>query len=573
MRFKANNLSWNIDFVNEDKSLMNSDNGMYFGLTEYKSQQISIRTGLSKEMTRETVIHELVHCFLFSFGVCGFTSLNEEQVCNFVGSHLDKIYDITEKVYEGVIMLTEQEIRYFISDDAGSQRKRKAREAQRYYEGEHDILNYRMFYYNSDGDLVEDTTRSNIKISHPFFTELVDQQVQYMLSVDDSFVRSDVEGLQSKLDEYFDEDFKAELTDLLTGTITKGFDYLFAYQNEHDRLAFQYADSLGVIEVRAKDTDDNCNYVIYWYIDRIAKNNKVIKRIQVWDEEKTTYYVQNDEGGIDLDESVDINPRPHVIYERDNSLYYKPFGFIPFFRLDNNKKQISNLKAIKGIIDDYDIMSCGLSNNLADFDHPLHVVRGFEGDNLDELSQNLKTKKTIGVDSEGGVEVHTVDIPYQARLTKMEQDEKNIYRFGMGFNSAQIGDGNITNIVIKSRYALLDLKCNKLEIKLKQFLKKIVKVVIDEINNKNNSAYKVEDVWFDFKREVMTNASDNAQIYKTEAETKQIEINTILGLHGVIDDKNVIKSICDVLELDYEEVKNNIPDEFEDDPLKVLGDE
>lgn len=470
-------------------------------------------------------------------------------------------------------MLTEQEIRYFISDDAGSQRKRKAREAQRYYEGEHDILNYRMFYYNSDGGLVEDTTRSNIKISHPFFTELVDQQVQYMLSGDDSFVRSDVEGLQSKLDEYFDEDFKAELTDLLTGTITKGFDYLFAYQNEHDRLAFQYADSLGVIEVRAKNTDDNCNYVIYWYIDRIAKNNKVIKRIQVWDDEKTTYYVQNDEGGIDLDESVDINPRPHVIYERDNSLYYKPFGFIPFFRLDNNKKQISNLKAIKGIIDDYDIMSCGLSNNLADFDHPLHVVRGFEGDNLDELSQNLKTKKTIGVDSEGGVEVHTVDIPYQARLTKMEQDEKNIYRFGMGFNSAQIGDGNITNIVIKSRYALLDLKCNKLEIKLKQFLKKIVKVVIDEINKKNNSAYKVEDVWFDFKREVMTNASDNAQIYKTEAETKQIEINTILGLHGVIDDKNVIKSICDVLELDYEEVKNNIPDEFEDDPLKVLGDE
>lgn len=470
-------------------------------------------------------------------------------------------------------MLTEQEIRYFISDDAGSQRKRKSREAQRYYEGEHDILNYRMFYYNSDGELVEDTTRSNIKISHPFFTELVDQQVQYMLSGDDSFVRSDVEGLQSKLDEYFDEDFKAELTDLLTGTITKGFDYLFAYQNEHDRLAFQYADSLGVIEVRAKDTDDNCNYVIYWYIDRIAKNNKVIKRIQVWDDEKTTYYVQNDEGGIDLDDSVDINPRPHVIYERDNSLYYKPFGFIPFFRLDNNKKQISNLKAIKGIIDDYDIMSCGLSNNLADFDHPLHVVRGFEGDNLDELSQNLKTKKTIGVDSEGGVEVHTVDIPYQARLTKMEQDEKNIYRFGMGFNSAQIGDGNITNIVIKSRYALLDLKCNKLEIKLKQFLKKIVKVVIDEINSKNNSAYKVEDVWFDFKREVMTNASDNAQIYKTEAETRQIEINTILGLHGVIDDKNVIKSICDVLELDYEEVKNNIPDEFEDDPLKVLDDE
>ena len=40
----------------------------------------------------------------------------------------------------------------------------------------------------------------------------------------------------------------------------------------------------------------------------------------------------------------------------------------------------------------------------------------------------------------------------------------------MGFNSAQIGDGNITNVVIKSRYALLDLMCYKLKKNLKKFL-------------------------------------------------------------------------------------------------------
>jgi len=63
----------------------------------------------------------------------------------------------------------------------------------------------------------------------------------------------------------------------------------------------------------------------------------------------------------------------------------------------------------------------------------------------------------------------------------MELDGQNIYRFGMGFNSLQVGDGNITNVVIKSRYSLLDLKCNKKEKQLKKFLKKIVKVVLDEI--------------------------------------------------------------------------------------------
>lgn len=87
-------------------------------------------------------------------------------------------------------MIKIDEIKKYISDDFNSEVKRKARKAVGYYEGKHDIQRMRLFYYNADGELVEDTTRSNIKISHPFFTELVDQQVQYMLS-GDSFIKSD----------------------------------------------------------------------------------------------------------------------------------------------------------------------------------------------------------------------------------------------------------------------------------------------------------------------------------------------------------------------------------------------
>lgn len=205
------------------------------------------------------------------------------------------------------------------------------------------------------------------------------------------------------------------------------------------------------------------------------------------------------------------------------------------------------------------MMSCGLSNNLADFDHPIHVVKGFQGDNLEELAVNLKTKKMIGTDENGGLEVHTLDIPYQARLTKMEQDEKNIYRFGMGFNSAQLGDGNITNVVIKSRYALLDLKCNKLEARLRQFLKRIVEVVLLEINRIDDTDYSISDVWFCFDREIITNASDNASIEKTDAEKQQIQINTILGLQGILDDETIVQNICEILDLDYKDIKSRLP--------------
>lgn len=474
-------------------------------------------------------------------------------------------------------MLKESEILHFISEDKTSMKKQLAKVGQKYYEAEHDILQYRMFYFNSDGKLVEDTTRSNMKIPHPFFTELVDQAVQYMLSGKNEtgelkLMKSDLPELQKRLDEYFDDDFISELSEVLTGTMSKGFDYMYAYMNAEGRLAFQHADSLGVVEVRAKDTDDGCEYVIFWYVDRIAKQNKTIKRIQVWDKKETHFFVQEEDGKLLKDESEKVNPRPHVIYkkDKDDATYYENFGFIPFFRLDNNRKQFSGLKPIKPLIDDYDIMSCGLSNNLADFDHPLHVVKGFKGDNLDELQVNLKTKKMIGVGNEGGVEVHTVDIPYQARVAKMTEDEKNIYRFGMGFNSAQLGDGNVTNVVIKSRYALLDLKCNKLEIRMKQFLKKILKVVLAEINRIDETNYQIKDVYFNLKREIMTNASDNATIEKTDAERKQVEINTLLSLANVLDDETIIQNICEVLDLSYEDIKGKLPKA--DDDLTGLED-
>ncbi len=465
-------------------------------------------------------------------------------------------------------MLTVNEIKTFIDNDRSSIKKKLAETGLRYYEADHDIKNYRIFFIDADGQIQEDKTKSNIKISHPFFTELVDQEVQYMLSGKDGFVLSDDPALQAELDAYFNdnEDFVSELYEVLTGCVSKGFEYMYAYKNTDGKTAFQCADSMGVVEVRAKETDDGCEYVIFWYVDRIGKDNKKITRIQVWDDKQTFFYCQEGDGKIIPDASVELNPRPHTIWKEKDGTYYEGFGFIPFFRLDNCKKQFSGLKPIKHLIDDYDLMSCGLSNNIQDTNEALYVVKGFQGDNLDELMLNVKTKKHIGVDEDGDVEIRTIDIPYQARQTKLDLDEKNIYRFGMGFNSAQLGDGNITNIVIKSRYALLDLKCNKLEIRLKQFMRKLLKVVLAEINDMNGTDYQMKDVYFNFEREVMTNAADNAQIELADAQKQQVQITTLLNLATYLDEETLMQNICDVLDIDYEEIKDKLPKQEAHDP-------
>ena len=464
-------------------------------------------------------------------------------------------------------MLSEAEIKKLIENDAVSDRKRQAAVGQRYYEAEHDILNYRMFYYNADGVLVEDKARSNSRICHPFFTEHVDQLVAFILSFDENPIqaKATAEGLQDHLDVYFDDEFWAEMAEVIAGATAKGSEYMYGFKNHEDRTAFQHADSLGVVEVRAKDTDDGCEYVIYWYIERIAKDNKLVKRIRVYDKDQIWFYNQIDDGKIELDTDALLNPRPNIVWtDAKGAMYGDSLGYIPFWRLDYNQKQQSALKPIKGLIDDYDLMECGLSNNVQDFDTPIHLVKGFDGDNLNELQQNIKTKKIMGVPAEGGLDILTIDIPYQARKTKADEDEKNIYRFGMAFNSSQTGDGNITNVVIRSRYTLLELKADKLVKRIKRFLKGIIKVVLDEINAKNGTDYQPSDVEIRFEYIVPTNEQENVQNAKTEAETQQIRINTILNVAVNVGDEQTLKAICEEMDWDFDELKDQLEQMNED---------
>ena len=462
-------------------------------------------------------------------------------------------------------MLTADEIKRIIENDNKSRRKEKMGEGLRYYEGEHDILKRRLFYFNTDGNLVEDKMRANIKISHPFFTELVDQAAQYILSDSNGIFHSDQPELQAIMDEYFNdnESFETELLECVTGSMAKGYDFMFAYMAADGKTAFQYADSIGVVEVEAKNASDKQPHTIYHYLDREDNDGNRIRKIQDWTKDYVGYWQEAENGGIEPDAEKGNEPTPHIVEVDDDGNRFDggSYGMIPFFRLDNNKKQFSALKPIKGLIDDYDLMASSLSNNLADFDTPIYVVRGFSGDNLDELQHNLKTKKTVGVDSEGGIDVQTVDVPFEARKTKLELDEKNIYRFGMGLNIAGLKDTTATtNMAIKAAYALLDLKCSKFITRLKQMLRKMLQVVLDEVNSRDGTDYRSSQVYLTFQPEVMSNASENAQNKLTEAQEQQVRINTLLMLAAYIDNETLMQNICDVLDIDYEEIKDKLPD-------------
>ena len=461
-------------------------------------------------------------------------------------------------------MLTVEEIKKCIDNDAASKKKRLAKIGVRYYEGDHDIKKARIFYINAEKKLMEDTVRNNAKIAHPFFTEIADQGAQYVLCDGEEFVKSDDPELQKILDERFNynDHFRAELLACILGSQVKGFEYMYAYKNEKGKTVFECADSMGVVEVRAQDTEDKAEYLIYWYIDHIDHGEKQVKKIQVWDKAQTYYFAQVGDGAILPDETVPRNPRPHMIYQMDGdeSTYYDAYGFIPFMKLQNGKKETSALNPIKSIIDDYDIMNCGLTNNIEDTNEALYVVTGFQGDDLEELLYNIKMKKHIGLADGGTVEIKTVDIPVEARKQKMELDEKNIYRFGFGLNTFGLKDTTATtNLAVKMTYSLLDLRANKIIIGLKDFLRQPVGIVLDEVNAERKTAFTQEDVYFEFKREIIINEKENADIELVKYQARQAAINGILDSAPYLPEETVRQLICEVHEIDYNEIKNKLP--------------
>lgn len=446
-----------------------------------------------------------------------------------------------------------------VSNDRVGPLKKDMETGLRYYDAKHDILGYRLFYFDNEGKLKEEKNRSNTKIAHAFFTELVDQKVQYLLS-NPIEVKTDQEGLQELLDSYIDEDFQLMLQEMVEGASQKATEYVFWKVNADGKIEFKTADAQRIITIY--DENYEVAQLIYYYDDEIIVNDtvKTVTKIQLWTTEDVFYFVSID-GKAMLDTSVQINPTKHQLRKKGEVIEGKGYGRVPFIRFDNNKRKTNDLKRIKDLIDDYDLMACALSNNLIDFDNPIYVVRGFEGDNLDTLVTNLKSRKTVGVGSEGGIDVKTVDIPVEARKTKLAIDKEAIYKFGMGFDSSQVGDGNITNVVIKSRYSLLDLKCNHTEIRLRQVIKQMLELIVDNINSLNGKNYDTSDLEVTIIRDVMANEVDNANIAKIEADTKQVLIGNIMTAAPRLDDQTVLNLLADILEVDAEEVQKALEEQ------------
>lgn len=97
-QFVMNNLEWELYFVEHDHPrLENTDQEIHLGITYKSEQTIYIDRTVSSQQIYKTVVHELIHAFLFSYGFDN-CEWDEESMCNFIGQNAENIIKLANEV-------------------------------------------------------------------------------------------------------------------------------------------------------------------------------------------------------------------------------------------------------------------------------------------------------------------------------------------------------------------------------------------------------------------------------------------------------------------------------------------
>lgn len=98
-----NELEWEIKEASADEVKSNfksaSEESIYFGCTQLSTQTILLNKEVSKEKQRQTLYHELMHCYIYCY-ICDGLNFDEEGICELSAKSHNMIHDIVERYFK-----------------------------------------------------------------------------------------------------------------------------------------------------------------------------------------------------------------------------------------------------------------------------------------------------------------------------------------------------------------------------------------------------------------------------------------------------------------------------------------
>lgn len=460
---------------------------------------------------------------------------------------------INEKLDKGGATL-EDIVEDFINEHKISAKKAEMEKGVDYYNNDNDILKRKMTYYKKGRELTDETATNN-RIPHNWHKLLVKQKMGYMVGKPMTF--SDKEAAKEDEDKTPNYEFVKVINDelgekwddtvneLVKEAANKGVEWLHPYINSDGQFDYTIIDARQAIPIWEGKRQEKLQAFIRYY--KIDWNGEERIKAEYWTAEDVTYLIEDENGKFRLDTSyidkdtgeVD-NPQGHFdkVKRAGDKIISKEaagWGLVPFISFKNNEEMISDLNQYKELIDEYDKNRSDLANNLEDIQEVIWVLKNYQGQSLAEFQHNLRYYKALNVDSEGGADTITVDIPTEAKKEHTDQLTDDIYKFGMGVNIDTDKFGNSpSGVALRFLYSLLDLKCDTLERKFKRAIRKLLEFISIYYKFAKNKNYDHKKINITFNKSMVAN---EAELVKMASNSKGVVSDeTVLENHPWVDD-------------------------------------
>ena len=334
------------------------------------------------------------------------------------------------------------------------------------------ITEYRKLLYTMSGEAVPDNFSANYKFCNAFFQIFVEQENSYLLGNGITF---NDDATKERLGGDRFDNVMMELGEYaLWGAVSYGFwnlDHLDTFK------ATEFVPLIG--------EEDGALHagIRWWQID----SGKPL-RATLYEIDGYTDYIwrinrkgQTEEGEVLHPKRSYVQIVANTAADGDEILEGENYPGFPIVPLWANLTHQSELTGLREKIDGYDLIQSGFANDLDDASQIYWTIQnagGMDDVDLAKFIERMKVVKAAVVDDDGArAEAHTMDVPYQARMTALADIRDSLYRDAMALDTDKISAGSVTATAIQAAYENLDLKCDRFEMCISDFIDHILKLI------------------------------------------------------------------------------------------------
>lgn len=425
----------------------------------------------------------------------------------------------------------EEEIRAWLQ----SPEREAQRDAARYYDGKHDILNRRIKIIDENGEELEIKYLPNHRVVDNQYAKCVDQKDNYLVGKPFVFncKNKDCENTLSK---FFNEKRRTAIKNAVHCAIIGGKAWIMPCYTADGVLEFSVltADSVCPFWADAAHTELDC--AIHLYEVEVYNGDRTkerVTKVEILHGGGINRYIYKD-GRLVLDPDA-----PSGAYVTVNGVPQN-WERMPLVCLKANTREQPLLNRVRGLQDQLNLKVSDLMNALSSTVYnSVIVLENYDDEDAGNTRANIMATGVVKVRSVDGVkgDARILDVKVDVDSYKKAIDhlKQSVIDNARCYDAKDDRLGTSPNQMnIQSMYSDLDLDANGMETHLKAAIYELLWFVFRDLENKGKGRYDDEIVEVIFNRDILINESE--AIENCGKSTGVLSEETIVKQHPWVND-------------------------------------